>query len=486
MLTLILSNILPMSSTFRFRVAAITSTLLLLLGSAPAHASTVSTQTLIKGSSSAVYYFAENGKRYVFPTESTYFTWYADFSTVQTVSDSDLAEIPIGGNVTYRPGVKLVKITTDPKVYAVASDGTLRWVTSEAVAPALYGADWNTKVDDIPDAFFVNYTVGADINNASDFSPTAETQAATNIDVDKRINGETPSLPPNDNTTSTPPTTTTATFGLSVDKTSVQSGDVIYLTATSSDVTNVSKIEIFFDGSLVTSCPSASCSGETQIPTSGTKTSYVAEAKLSRLDGTTETKDVTITVQADGQHLVQVSIDRVMIKSGETVGVAVTADASIAVNRIDIFVDDVDVKGCATGARECRWGDVITGAVSSTHPVYGKVTDTLGRTYTSAVKIITIGTTDAPMVTVSTGKTLIYVGETLDVTVTASDDDGIASIDVMKDGAVLKHCDSAAPCTATTGPWNTAGTITFTGQATDALGAVGQGDPLSITVTNPS
>src|SRR3989338_9026877 len=81
----------------------------------------------------AVYYLGADGKRYVFPNEKTYKTWYSSFSGVMVVSSTEMSSYPIGGNVTYRPGVKLVKIQTDPKVYAVDQNGTLRWVkTAEA------------------------------------------------------------------------------------------------------------------------------------------------------------------------------------------------------------------------------------------------------------------------------------------------------------------------------------------------------------------
>ena len=58
-----------------------------------------------------------------------------------------------------RPGTKLVKITTDPKVYAVEPGGDLLWVPSEAVAKTLYGDMWAKRVVDVADAFFTNYDV---------------------------------------------------------------------------------------------------------------------------------------------------------------------------------------------------------------------------------------------------------------------------------------------------------------------------------------
>ncbi|MBI5466519.1 MAG: hypothetical protein HY974_04495 [Candidatus Kerfeldbacteria bacterium] len=113
---------------------------------------------------SAVYYF-DGSKRFVFPTESTYKSWYKDFSSVKTVPSSELQSYPLGGNVTIRPGTKLVKITTDPKVYAVGPGGSLQWVSTEAIALALYGSTWAKRVVDVPDSFFVNYKSGSNITS---------------------------------------------------------------------------------------------------------------------------------------------------------------------------------------------------------------------------------------------------------------------------------------------------------------------------------
>jgi len=137
----------------------------------------------------AVYYLGANAKRYVFPNEKTYKSWYSDFSGVQIVSSTEMSSYIIGGNVTYRPGVKMVKITTDPKVYAVASDGTLRWITTAEVAEAIYGASWAAMVEDVSDAFFVNYTIGSDITAAADYDKNTETANSSSINDDKNLGG---------------------------------------------------------------------------------------------------------------------------------------------------------------------------------------------------------------------------------------------------------------------------------------------------------
>jgi hypothetical protein len=122
----------------------------------------------------AVYYVGRDGKRHAFPNEKTYFTWYSNFSSVKTVSAADLATLVLGKNVTYKPGARMIKLQTVPKVYAVARGSVLRWVQTEALALALYGADWNKQIDDLSDAFFINYTEGSPIDEISDFSQASE------------------------------------------------------------------------------------------------------------------------------------------------------------------------------------------------------------------------------------------------------------------------------------------------------------------------
>ena len=130
----------------------------------------------------AVYYVGSDGKRRAFPSDTVYFSWYADFSGIQTVTSSVLAAIPLGANVTYRPGTTLVKFESISKVYAVAGGGELRWMTSEALARASYGSGWSSAVKDIADVLFSNYRFGTDITAAAPYDRAAETAAAPTIE----------------------------------------------------------------------------------------------------------------------------------------------------------------------------------------------------------------------------------------------------------------------------------------------------------------
>lgn len=144
--------------------------------------------SLIKGESlSSVYYYSSNGKRYAFPSERVFKTWYSDFSNVVTIPDAELEKIQLGGNANYRPGVRMIKVESSPSVYVVSRGGVLHWVKTEAVATELYGVNWSKFVDDVTDALFVNYTIGEDFGPELGYIPSDQVSQTPTIDIDKNI-----------------------------------------------------------------------------------------------------------------------------------------------------------------------------------------------------------------------------------------------------------------------------------------------------------
>ncbi len=161
----------------------------------PLAANAVTSGDLIKGTGTAVYYYGADAKRYVFPYQASYASWYTGFGTVTTMTDADLIAIPFGGNVTVQPGMlaQVVSMDTpwmvmDPKVYAVEKGGVLRWVKTAAVASAIFGATWESKIVAIPEALLTNYTIGAEINAAGDYN-LATQEAVASINEDKGLTG---------------------------------------------------------------------------------------------------------------------------------------------------------------------------------------------------------------------------------------------------------------------------------------------------------
>ncbi|MBT4857101.1 hypothetical protein HON52_02840 [Candidatus Uhrbacteria bacterium] len=170
-----------MENTFivRKRLFAAVTTVAMILGSlsaaiVPQTASAASGGDLIVGESlSTLYYYGYDGARYTFPNEKTFMTWRADFDDVETISDSELADISLAGNVVYRPGSHWIKITSDAKTYAVSTDGMIHWIETEDVAVDYAGDDWSDMIHDVPDVFFVDYSAGASLETATAFDGAA-------------------------------------------------------------------------------------------------------------------------------------------------------------------------------------------------------------------------------------------------------------------------------------------------------------------------
>ena len=116
---------------------------------------------LVKSPISDTVYFVDAANvRHVFPNVKTYASWYGDdFSKVVTMSVEYLSGLKLGPNITMRPG-SLVKVPSSDEVYAVEPGGNLREIENEDIARFLYGDDWNTKVIDVSESFWQNYTVG--------------------------------------------------------------------------------------------------------------------------------------------------------------------------------------------------------------------------------------------------------------------------------------------------------------------------------------
>ncbi|MDA1038560.1 MAG: hypothetical protein O2877_02640 [bacterium] len=129
----------------------------------------------------AVYFVDNMGRRHAFPHSKVYFTWYTEFRNIHLVTDAMMASFSLGHNVRYHPGKRLVKFPTLNTVFAVLARGVLRPIGSEAVASALYGHDWNTKVDDISEAFYGNYTYGEPIVDVAEYNVNAQTSAVVSI-----------------------------------------------------------------------------------------------------------------------------------------------------------------------------------------------------------------------------------------------------------------------------------------------------------------
>ncbi len=428
----------------------------------------------------AVYYLGADGKRYAFPNDKVFFSWYTFFSNISTVTGAELASYPLGGLVTYRPGIKLVKITTDPKVYAVSKNGLLRWVQTETLAIQLYGSTWAKQVDDIPDAFFTTYQIGTSIAGVSDYSPASEQASVTTIDVDKNTTSAPAPVPTPTPTTPPPAASSNYTASITVSNPTPSTGGSFSVLATSAPSASVLRINLYLDGTLQRSCTYAPCGGEMITPPSGAKPTYEVRAETLWIDGYSATATTMITPKAVSSAGVTLSITRPEVKPNSTQEIVANVDGSFVAKYIDIFLDGGAIRGC-TNVQICRYSFQETSALGTTHSAYTIAQDANGIQRQSTTQTYTVVTNDHPLIQIAPAKTNPLKGEFVDVTITASDEDGIAWTEIWSEGALIKRC-NASTCTATTGPWNQTGTYHFVGRTEDGLGLQASKDSIDILV----
>jgi hypothetical protein len=115
---------------------------------------------------SAVYLLNADMERLYFPHATVYKTWYEDYSGVVEIPNTCVDAYPAPSSapfgVNYRPGSTLVKVQISPSVYVVETGNKKSKLGSEAVARSLYGDNWASKVMDIADVFWPNYTTTGD------------------------------------------------------------------------------------------------------------------------------------------------------------------------------------------------------------------------------------------------------------------------------------------------------------------------------------
>lgn len=156
-----------------------------------AKANAVPLGSLIKvANKTAVYYLGHDGKRYVFPDDKVFNSWYANFNDVVTITAAQMGAYNLGGNITVRPGTKLVQfvgydvkgkmVVDDPKVYTLEPGGILRWIKTGAIAATLFGSTWEQRIVPVHNVMYGNYTAGSAIDSATYPSGAVVKETSTN------------------------------------------------------------------------------------------------------------------------------------------------------------------------------------------------------------------------------------------------------------------------------------------------------------------
>lgn len=142
------------------------SSLVLLLAednNLPANGSLIKTST-----SPQIYYVGVDNRKYPFPNEATYFSWYHNFSLVQTVDQTTIESLVTGPNITIRPGIRFIKFTDSARVYAVEPGSILRWIPNENMFQRL-GYTFSQLVE-LPNSLINDYVMGTELTGPANGS----------------------------------------------------------------------------------------------------------------------------------------------------------------------------------------------------------------------------------------------------------------------------------------------------------------------------
>jgi CSLREA domain-containing protein len=111
-----------------------------------------------------VYMIDIDQTRRPFVNREIFFTWYEDFRFVRIISELEMSSIALGPPMLPRPGMALIKLADDLKVYAVEHNMILRWIPNESTARFMYGELWQSQVLELEPYLFARYTIGVPLS----------------------------------------------------------------------------------------------------------------------------------------------------------------------------------------------------------------------------------------------------------------------------------------------------------------------------------
>ena len=79
----------------------------------------------------------KDGTRYVFPSESVYFSYYDSFDDVVLVNDDQLRKLALGERIIMASG-RMIKIQSDNRVFQTQNNRVIRHIPDEISLLGLY------------------------------------------------------------------------------------------------------------------------------------------------------------------------------------------------------------------------------------------------------------------------------------------------------------------------------------------------------------
>jgi len=173
-------------------------------GTGPTHNTIFMDQAEEGGKNATIWYYGDDGKKYLFSFTGTFHSWFPGgpekCCMVKTVPTEVFNSIPkgamAGGQVCYRPGVRIIKVKiegneiqfpNDESLFVVSKGCVMRQLASPDVAREIFGADWENLIDWIPFLHYYNYFWGPDVNSKADYDPKAERDDALTIDQNQNF-----------------------------------------------------------------------------------------------------------------------------------------------------------------------------------------------------------------------------------------------------------------------------------------------------------
>ncbi|MFA5211094.1 MAG: thrombospondin type 3 repeat-containing protein [Patescibacteria group bacterium] len=102
--------------------------------------------TLLKGTSSEVFYMGYDQKIHPIYNANIFYSWFQSFDDVKYVSDAKIDQMQIGIPLCPKPGTWLLKFKGLSDVYTVEPGCVLTHLRSPAEASIYYGPNWGTRI----------------------------------------------------------------------------------------------------------------------------------------------------------------------------------------------------------------------------------------------------------------------------------------------------------------------------------------------------
>jgi len=268
-----------------------------------------------------------------------------------------------------------------------------------------------------------------------------------------------------------------------------ESGSVT-VSATVTDSVGVTSVQFLLDGANVGGLLTASPYNylwDTTKSTSGTHTLKATAKDVNGNVGTSASVSVTVQNSTDTTPPT-VSITSPANGAAVTGTITVSANASdnVAVASVQFRVDGANVGTADTSAPYSYALNTAT-LTNGSHSLTAVAKDTAGNTATSTAVAITVknaADTTPPTVSITSPANGATVGGTITILASASDNVGVASVQILVDGAPLGAKDTTSPYSA---QWNTAsvsnGSHTIAAQAWDLAGNTATSSNVVVTVS---